>query len=848
MAKQKNQPRAESQPLIPKEFQHYASIGVILLALVVFFHDVVFSGKVFFASDNLSSQSFNPFLEDARKSGVYPLWVPYIFCGMPSLASLLAAPSRLYDLTSMFVEWAHNVFTFVLRNEAGTTVLFYYFIFGVSTYFFMIHKKKSPLAALFTSLATIFSTYVIILIMVGHNTKVASICLLPIVLMIIEEMIDDFKWWHGIVLIIAIHVQQLASHIQFFFYTYLMIAIYYLYLLIMRIIKKEQWFSVLRSGIVFAAAAALSFAMSADIYLSTLEYNPYSIRGTNPILQTRGPAQSKTAEGGLDYDYATNWSFSPGETLTFFIPSLYGFGGQPYKGPLTGNQEQHLNTYWGQMAWTDAPQYMGIVIMIFAVIGVYYHRRDRFVQAMLIVSALSLFVSFGRNFSPVYDLMYYYFPEFNKFRIPSMILILLQLILPIFAGFGLQSIIDKGKEKFTPEEEKKYKYIIGGAGVLFILGFVGRGIFEDLYQSFVGTDGLSKLLNELIGRQSENVLAQVRPMIFDFLFDSVMSDYLIATFLLLAVFGLAYAYRKRFIRSTAFGTAVIVLAVFDLWRIDSKPMQLHDATTQTAEFSTPDYVRAIQQDKSLYRVLNTENLEQPSNTLAYYKLQSIGGYHGAKIRIYQDIVDVATIGNPTVWELMNTKYIIADPKENIPGLPVIFQGQQKKVLAYPPGSQRAWFVDSIAVDSGLGILYRMRDMSFDPHHVAFFEKNPGISIEPPDTSAKVAVDSFSIHSISFNVQASGKNLLFVSEIYYPKGWRAFIDGAQTEIYKTDYAFRSIVVPKGKHHVEFIFHPDQYFLGRTISLVTNILAWCGMLAVGFVWWKKRNIPRPPEVKK
>ncbi len=848
MAKTKNQPRAEARPIIPKKYQHYAAAGIILLALVIFFHDVVFSGKVFFAGDNLASRSFNPFVADAKKNDVYPLWVPYIFCGMPSLASLLSAQNRVYDLTSTFVDWAHNAFTFVLQNEAGTTVMFYYFIFGVSMYFFMIHKKKSPLAALFTSLATLFSTYVIILIMVGHNTKIASICLLPIVLMLIEEMIDDFKWWHGIVLMVAIHIQQLASHIQFFFYTYLLIGIYYLYLLVFRIIKKEHWFNVLRSGIVFALAAGFSFAMSADIYLSTLEYNPYSIRGTNPIVQPANAAQSKTAEGGLDYEYATNWSFSPGETMTFFIPSMYGFGSQPYKGPLTGNQEQELNTYWGQMTFTDAPQYMGLIVLVFAVLGAYYNRRDRFVQAMLIVSGLSLFVSFGRNFSPVYDLMYYYFPEFNKFRIPSMILILLQLIVPILAGYGLQSIIDKGNDKISPGGEKKYKYIIGGAGVLFVVGFVGRGIFEDVYRGFIGSDGLSKLLSELVGRQPENVLAQVRPMIFDFLFDSVMSDYLMATFFLLSVFGLAYAYRKHFIASTTFATIIIVLALVDLWRVDFKPMQLHDATLQTTEFATPDYVQAIQQDKSLYRVLNTENLREPSNTLAYYRLQSIGGYHGAKIRIYQDVVDVATIGNPTVWELMNAKYIIADPKENIPGLPVVFQGQVKKVLAYPPGSRRAWFVDSAAVDSGLGILYRIRDMSFNPHHIAYFEKNPGISIEPPDTSAKVAVNGFGIHNVSFDVEASGKNLLFVSEIYYPKGWKAFIDGTPTEIYKTDYAFRSVVVPKGKHRVEFIFHPDQYFLGRNISLVTNILSWCAMLVVGFFWWRKRTIHGEPAAKK
>jgi hypothetical protein len=228
-----------------------------------------------------------------------------------------------------------------------------------------------------------------------------------------------------------------------------------------------------------------------------------------------------------------------------------------------------------------------------------------------------------------------------------------------------------------------------------------------------------------------------------------------------------------------------------------------------------------------------------SNNLAYFRIQSIGGYHGAKLRVYQDIVDVATIGNPVVWVLMNTKYIIADPKENVPNLPVVFQGQEKKVLAYPPGSERAWFVDSIAVDSGLGILTRMRDMTFDPHHVAFFEKNPGVVVERPDTSVRVVLKNFGIHEISFNVEASGNNLLFVSEIYYPKGWNAYVDGKQTEIFKTNYAFRSIVVPKGNHVVEFKFEPTRYYIGRTISLATNVLAWCSLLVFGLLWWKKQK---------
>ncbi len=841
MAQKKEQKPSKAQTIIPAKYRHVVSIGIILLSLIVFFHDAIFSGKVFNASDNIASQSFNTFLSEGKQEGIFPLWIPYIFGGMPSFASVMISPERVYDLTSTLWGFIGTFFTTVFQNPQVTMVIFYYFVFGISTYIFMLHKKKSPLVALFTSLISIYSTYIIIWIMVGHNTKIATICLFPIIFMLIEEMIDSFKWWQGIILLIVLHIQLLPSHIQMDFYLYLTLGIYFLYLLIARIVKKERWMPVVRSGVVFLLALGISLAMSADLYLSILEYNPYSTRGKNPIVTTTETAKSKTTAGGLDYDYATSWSFSPGEVLTFFVPSLYGFGTQEYTGPIFNNQPTRLPTYWGQMPFTDAPQYMGIVVLVLAALGVYYHRKDRFVHAMLVVAIFALLVSFGRTFSLVYDLMYYYFPAFNKFRVPSMILVLVQLIVPILAGYGLQTLFDKGKEHLSAEAEKKFKYILGGAALLIVFGIIARGFLSDIYESFMGTDGMARLLS-IFGKQPDSVLAQIRPLMFDFVFSTVMTDYFVMLVLLLGMFGAVYAYRKQMISVTTTGVIIIFLALFDLWRVDMKPMELHDKKTQTSFFTTPDYVKAIQSDQTLYRVLDTENIQQPSNNLAYFKLQSVSGYSATKLRIYQDMIDVAGLGNPIVWTLMNMKYIVANPKEQIPGLPVVFNGSTKKVLLYAQGSERAWFVDSVAVDSGLGILERMKQMPFNPHHVAFVEADPPENIQPPDTSAKVSVKEFKLHDVAFNVTASGNNLLFVSEIYYPKGWNAYIDGAPTKIFKTDYTFRSVVVPKGIHVVEFKFEPTSYPLGKTISVLTNILAWCGVLVMGFFWWsgrKKKN---------
>ncbi|MDE3058074.1 MAG: YfhO family protein [Bacteroidota bacterium] len=837
MSKNKEHKRVASRTLIPPKYRHAVSIGIIFLSLVVFFHDAIFSGKVFNASDNIASQSFKTFLDEGKQEGIFPLWNPYIFCGMPTFASVMVSPTRVYDLTGTIWGAISHLFTGIVRNEEVTGVIFYYFVFGISMYIFMLHKKKSPLVALFTSLASIYSTYIIIWIMVGHNTKIATICLFPIIVMLIEEMIDNFKWWHGVILVIILHIQLLPSHIQMDFYLYLTLGMYLTYLLVARIAKKEQWVPVVRSGAVFLLALGISLAMSADLYLSILEYNPYSIRGKNPIISTTESAKSKTAAGGLDYDYATSWSFSPGEVLTFVVPSLYGFGTQEYTGPIFKGPTR-LPTYWGQMPFTDAPQYMGIVVLALAVLGVYYNRKDRFVHVILVIAIFALFVSFGRTFSLVYDLMYYYFPLFNKFRVPSMILVLVQLIVPILAGYGLQSLFDKGKEHLTADAEKKFKYILGGAAVLIIFGIIARGFFSDLYESFMGSDGMARLLS-IFGKQPDSVLSQIRPLMFDFVFGNAMTDYFIMLVLLAGTFGTVYAYRKQMISMTTAGVIIIALAVFDLWRTDTKPMEMYDKQSEASDFATPDYVKAVQADQSLYRVLDTENIRQPSNNLAYYKLQSISGYSGAKPRVYQDMIDVAGLANPAVWTLMNMKYIIADPKEQIPGLPVVFNGRTKKVLLYTQGSERAWFVDSVAVDSGLGILERIKQMSFNPHHVAFVESDPPQNIQAPDTSANVRVKEFRLHDVSFNVAASGNNLLFVSEIYYPKGWNAYIDGTPTKIFKTNYAFRSVIVPQGKHLLEFKFEPTAYPIGRTISLLTNILAWCGTLAVGFIWWNRRK---------
>ncbi|MEE9224894.1 MAG: hypothetical protein V3U68_01685, partial [Bacteroidota bacterium] len=416
-------------PWVPEKYQDAVYILLISLLLIVFFSEPLFKNKVFLAPDNLASKSLNTYLGDGREQGVFPQWIPYIFSGMPSYASLMITGNRWFDFTTTLWKYFQRVLHLVFPNTEVFSIVFYYFVFGVSMYIFIRWKLGNRFVAFFVSTAVLYSTFVIVWIMIGHNTKIASVMFLPLIFLLIEKTSERLRVIYAILLVILIHFLFESTHVQMIYYAFMAFGLYYVYQFIARLLRKEAVRGLAQSFGVFVVASMVAFAMSSDRYLSTIEYNKYSIRGSAPILASTS-SQKASPGGGLDYQYATNWSFSPEEVITFFIPSYYGFGWHEYKGPLTNNQPYRLNTYWGQMPFTDAPQYMGIIPLVLAIVGVMYFRKNPWVQFLVILSILALSVSFGKNLPILYDLMFYYLPFFNKFRVPSMILVLLQIALP----------------------------------------------------------------------------------------------------------------------------------------------------------------------------------------------------------------------------------------------------------------------------------------------------------------------------------------------------------------------------------------------------------------------------------
>jgi hypothetical protein len=839
----KHSPQQDS-PIIPERFQHPAAIVVLFISLLVFFHQAVFNGKVFVSSDSVAGQSWKTMMEDAEKQGTVPLWNPYIFCGMPGVASMTVSGPRTYDLSAYLLGKASALCSIVLMNREVGWVLFYYFVLAGGVYLFAYSKLRSKLAAMLVALATLYSTYIAIWVIASHVTKIAVIAFFPYIFYVVEQLREKFRWTLSVLLVLLMHFLFLPGHIQMIFYTGFALLVYYIFFLVHALVKRENWVGVARSGAILAVASVLAFAMTADQYLSTLEYSKYSIRGADPVQAQQQPGSQtakKATGGGLDYDYATNWSLSPGELLTFVVPSAYGFGTFDYSGPLTNNQPIRRNFYFGPQMFTDAPQYMGIGVLVLAIIGFMRHRRDPFVQYLAILSFIALLIAFGRELPILYNLMFNYFPMFNKFRIPSMILVLVQLAVPILAGYGVLALLSLRDRPMTPVMAKRWKYILFGLAGAAVVSLIARPIVESIYSMFFPQKEVGALL------ATRNYPPSALNAIYEIVSGAVATDVSVALIVLTLLLGSAWLYIQRSIKLPILGFALVVVILLDLWRVDMKTMEPRDAREAHIEnFGMPDHVQYLLKDTTLYRTLEFENGQPPySNTLAYWRIQSAYGYQGAKMRAYQDIAENVGMANPLVWGLMNVRYIVSNTRDSSGLIQPVFQGRERIVYYNRAELPRAFFVNRYEVKGGAEILNSMKTMSFNPRDVAYLPEDPKLSIQPPEEGASAKYKKYDLNKVEIAATATGWNLLFVSETYYPEGWKAFIDGVETPIYRLNYLFRGVVVPPGQHTLTMSFEPRGYYVGKTLSLAANILVIGYFVGMAGVAVAKRRKPQSPS---
>lgn len=819
--------------LIPEKYQDWTFIGLIAVLVFVFFGGVVTSYEIA-ASDNFASISFRNYLSDASQSGEFPHWVPYIFGGMPSYSSLLITGDRLWDFTAEIFFGYTRLMGNIFGNDSIRVIQFY-IIFGIGMYLLMRAKKHETYVAFFTAIAAVFSTGIIHWVMIGHNTKPITMAILPFIFLLMEKLVEKFKLIWAVLLIVALHLLLESAHVQMMFYSGVAIGVYLMFELISRFATKNEPMNIVKVIGTLVIAGGIAFSMSSDRYLAIQEYTPYSVRGSSTITDTGG---SKVDDkGGNSYEYATMWSFSPQEVMTFFVPSYYGFGKVPYSSPATRGETVKLPTYWGQKVFEDVPPYMGILVMFLAIFGFIRNRKDVFVQSLVAVSIFILFLSFGSNLPIIYDLFFYYIPSFNKFRAPSMALAIMQFAFPVLAGYGLSSLIKDAKEGNV--SKKLIVNILAGTGGFLVIGLFYAVAFKSFYISAVANTA----------NQTFQSVAQQLPDVADFVWGLMIGDWLLIGVMLL-IFGLlSIMLLKNKINLNLYIPSIILILIIDLWIQGWRPLELSKTDTVADALRKTDVVDFLQQDKSTFRIADFAMASISPNLPAYFRLENIGGYHPAKLRVYQDMLDVADQGstnqvtNPFLWNLLNVKYIVS-PREM--GPQPIFKSNQTGWYVYenPSMFPRAFFVDSYKVAQPLEILKNMKEGNFDPSLVAYLEKDPGVELQVPSESAKVEIIEHKNESIKLKVKTDGNNLLMLSEIYYPL-WKAYLDGKEIDILKANYAFRAVIIPAGEHNLEFKLEVKGFETGKMLSIASNILLALLLAAGLFIEWKGKKSKTLPN---
>ncbi len=776
-----------------------AALVFLAVSLVVFFAPLLFQGKVFLPPDNIASHSHKTYLDEVFATGEYPLWTPYLFSGMPSLGSMIAAPYT-------------NPFSLLLTPFAGNSYLVvYYFLIGVFTFFLARRRTQSVFAALFAAVSFVYCTHVIGWVMAGHNSKLATCVFLPAILLLVDRLLDrpsalTFGW-----LGLAVGLSIVTSHMQITYYALLSAGLLLLVTTLYRLRAKEAGLSLWVAWALFGLAILVGIGESSVLSMPVREYSHYSIRG---------------AEGaGLTREYATNWSFHPLETLTFLVPAFFGFGNQ---------------TYWGWMPFNEAPHYMGILPLLLAAVGFVLCRRDRFAVFFLVLGVFGLFVAFGKEFPVLYDPMFNFLPYFNKFRVPSMALVMTQLSVAILAALGIDRLLAPGTDAERTARAATFRKTL----VIFGLVFLGAG-FTVLF----GKGWLTSVAAAKIGPQAADAAVS-----------RAGREFLLVLLFFAAGAGVLLAYLNRALPRAAALALLMLITLADLWVVGLQQAHYQTVTDQKNVFAPTGTVEFLRKDPGLFRIMPLNAPLAPSpNWWCYFKLYSAHGYHPAKVKVYQDMLDdqgalgltnPLRAGNLNFMKITNVKYMIFSQEGLERGLDVRVAnvatgvtggGQTVAEYTYELNNPlpRMFFVDRVRVIADpQQTLRAMADPAWDPASEAFVTADPGAAIDPAGEAARAEITEYGPHHIKANVTATGTNFLFLSEVYYPEGWTVRLDGRDVPVMRTNYGFRGIVVPPGAHALTLDFSDPAFVTGKTVSLASYGFVLLTILG-GFVLDRRRK---------
>ncbi len=814
---------------------------VVLFVLISFayFFPADIEGRILYRHDTSAGRGAGQEASEYyQRTGERTRWTNAVFSGMPTYQT---APSYKSTDTLAKVEKAYHLW--LPEN------VWYVFAYLLGFYILLRAFDFRWYLATLGAVVWAFSSYFFIIIAAGHIWKVIALAYLPPMIAGIVLAYRGKYAWGLIVTALFCALEVLANHVQMTYY-YLFIILAMVIAFVIEGVKKKGWQHVLKATGVCLAGGAIGICINMSNLYHTWEYGKESMRGKSELVKANAANQTSS---GLDRDYITQWSYGLDETWTLLVPNTKGGASVPMV--LNKTAMEHANNdylgiyeqigqYWGNQPMTAGPVYVGAFVLMLFILGLFIVKGP-LKWALLVVTILSILLSWGRNFMPFTDFFLDYIPMYAKFRTVASILVIAEFTIPLLAMLALKKVVD---ELEVMTKKMKYIYIsfalTGGLALLFAL--MPKLFFSD-FISYSEMRAMSQIPADQLTPLLQN-LTEMRVAVFTA--DCWRSFWIIV----IGMVGLLlYKYRK--LRAEWLVGILTVLCLFDMWQVNKRYLNdemFVSKTVREEPIQKSTAIDHILQDKTLdFRVLNLASNTFNENETSFY-VKSIGGYHAAKLRRYQELIDAyiskemeqtfsaiaEAEGDMTlvkgdsvfpVLNMLNTKYFI---------LPL--QGGQTVPVENPYTYGNAWLVDKVTyVDNANQELDGIARLNLRHEAIADkkFKEQLGESIVQ-DTLSVVRIKSYEPNQLSYEVESDKGGVIVFSEIYYP-GWTATVDGVEQELGRVDYVLRALQVKPGKHEIVLSFFPKSITTTETIAYVALAVLLLLLIVLAVQAWHQRK---------
>lgn len=825
---------------------HLLAITLFLLIAVIYCQPAL-QGKVLEQHDiigwkGMAQQSF----EFKEKYGHFPLWTNSLFGGMP-------AYTIAYDGPAIQTIVLQNVLTLGLPVPIS-----FFFLACISFYFLCLVFRVNPYIGTMAAIAYAYATFDPIIIAVGHNTQMMAIAYAPAVIGSLLLIYQKKYLWGAALLALFFGLQISTQHIQVVYYTSIMMGLISIAFLVHNFREKtiSNVFPAFGIGLVAALVGLGTYAVT---WMPLQEYSHETMRGGKSELTAAD--STNTSKGGLNKDYAFFYgSYGITETFTFINPGMYG-GGSAAKSFKAGksdfaaklseagvpeeNAVQYANgyAYWGSQPGHAGPVYLGAIIcflFIMALVFVKSWHKWWMVAAVII----AIFLSWGKNFSSFNYFIFDFLPLYNKFRAPSMSLVIPQLVFPLMAAIGLQSVITSGIPKDLLWKQFKNTAVITSGVFVLLLAFYAVADFSGPNDSSLKEQLAGMMLNGAQGNPTPQVQEQAKSF-SQALIHSLQSDRkglflgdLFRSLLLVAVAaGLIAAYLRNKVKEQVVLIGILVASSFDLIGVANRYLNgdnFVDKDSYENSFQpTAADLEILKDTNKPFRVFDQIDNQGPFNgSRASYFHNSVGGYSPAKLSLYQDIIEKQlSKGNMGVFNMLNTRYFIGtNPANNQP------------VAQVNPGAfGAAWLVKSIMFVNNADAEMQALDSTNLKDIAVVQEKYKAVAGPTPvfDSSATIQWIENLNDKIVYKSKAATNQFAVFSEVFYDKGWNAYLDEKPVPYAKVNYVLRGMPIPAGEHTIEFRFEPASVSTSKMITTICAVIVYALLLLAIFLTWRKNR---------